>query len=105
MKKKTYSKVWTQFETQCTAYTKLRMGLPFPQYMTRGYEGFIKIYKPTEDHDNPVDLLTIHVRSSGSKSEVGFFKQTEDEYLLIGGDAAWKIVDAVLPILHQKLSL
>lgn len=98
MTNKTYSKTWTDFETQCMTFTKLRMG--FPNLLVRGHDGFLKIYRPTADHHNPVHLMTIHVRASKTKDEVGFFKKEEqNEWLLIGGDVAWTIVDKVTPLL------
>ena len=93
-----YSKVWTQFETQSMAFVKLRMAL-YPEYLVRGYPMQIVIYKPTVDQNNPVKLLTIQVRSSSNKDEVGLFPKGDKEVLLIGGDAAWQVADLIKPYL------
>jgi hypothetical protein len=99
MEKKPYSKVWTNFETQSMAFVKLRTSIPYPEFIVRGYDGHLKIFKTTEDHKNPIEVLTLYVRASSSKEEVGFFKKSDTEYLLIGGDAAWIIAEKILPLL------
>ena len=101
MEKKPYSKMWTDFETQCTGYSRLRTGLPFPKYITRGYNGFLKVFKTTEDHSNPEELMTIYIRASKTKAEVGFFKKSDTEYLVIGGNEAWNLPDHVKKILGE----
>lgn len=99
MENKHYSKTWTNFETQCMAFTKLRMGLSVHDHLVRGHSGYIEIYKTTDNAAKPKLLLTIHVRASASKEECGFFKKSENEWLLIGGDIAWNIVEKVRPLL------
>lgn len=98
---KQYSKMVTQFETQSMAFTKLRMALPFPKWIVRGYDGFLKVYKGTEDTRNPIEVLTIQVRPSLNAEEVGFFKRSATEYLLIGRDAAWRVAEDVKPLLGE----
>lgn len=96
-----YSKMITQFETQSLVFTKLRMGLPYPKYIVRGYDGHVDVFKTTTDTRNPEKLLTIQVRPSLTAEEVGFFRRTATEYLLIGRDAGWTVVDEVKKILQE----
>jgi hypothetical protein len=102
MEKKTYSKVYTQFETQAMAFGRLKVELKGTPYFVRGYDGYITVFKTTEDSNNPLPVLKVIVRSSTGPAEVGFFKKEEHEWLLIGMDIAWKIAEHVKPILSKS---
>jgi hypothetical protein len=95
-----YSKMTTQFETQAMAYSRLRAALPFPEFLVRGYDGHLKVFRATSDDRNPTLLLTIYVKESKSADEVGFFKQKESTYLLVGRDTAWKSPDLVKEVVR-----
>ena len=95
-----YSKLWTQFETQSLAFGLLRKAL-YPTYLVRGYLGCICIYKPTLDQYNPTKLLTIQISASESKNQCGFFQKSPQEWLMVGGDDAWKIVELVKGLLPK----
>lgn len=95
-----YTKTWTQFETQSLAFGLLRKAL-FPNYLVRGDLGLIKIYRPTADTTNPELLLTIHVVATDSAAQSGFYPSPNllDNYVLAGGDMAWKVAELVKPLL------
>lgn len=94
----TYSKTWSQFETQSLAFNKLRMEL-YPEYLVRGYTGQIKIYRPTVDQNNPTLLMTINVQQSFNKNEDHWTLLEKDTYLLVGGGTAHNILNLVKPLL------
>jgi hypothetical protein len=95
-----YTKTWSQFETQSLAFGMLRKAL-FPKYLVRGDWGIIRVYRPTADHNHPDLLLTIHVRATDTAAQSGFYPSPDlvDNYVLAGGDMAWKIVSLVKPLL------
>lgn len=93
-----YSKQWTQFETQSLAYGLLRKAL-YPQYLVRGDQGIIRIYRPTDDHKNPQHIRTIHVLASPSKGAETFSLQTDGTIKLVGGTYASNVVELIKPYL------
>lgn len=96
-----YSKLWTQFETQSLAFGILRKNL-YPKYLVRGYNGYINILRPTENQFKPEKVLTIHVTASDSKAQCGFFqREDKTEFLLVGGDGAYKINEFIKPYLPE----
>ncbi len=102
MEKKNYSKVYTQFETQAMAYGRIKAALKGMPWFIRGYDGFMVVYKMTEDSYNPLPVLKIFVKSSSSAAEVGFFQKSEQEWLLIGMDVAWQASNHVIPKLTAR---
>jgi len=93
-----YSKQWTQFETQSLAFAILRKSL-FPDYLVRGDFGEITIYRPTADKNNPVKLLSIKVQPSLNKEMESFVRLDDATYALVGGGAAYKVLEHVKPLL------
>lgn len=93
-----YTTQWTQFETQSLAFSILRKQL-YPDYLVRGDFGEIRIYQPTVDKTKPIHLLTLKVQPSMNPENQGFQKLSEKEYLLIGGNEAYKVVDHIKPLL------
>jgi hypothetical protein len=94
-----YSKMTTQFETQATAFGRLRTALPYPEYIVRGYDGYIKVYQSTEDHKHPKTLLTLFVKASLTADEVGFFKKSPTEATIVGRDIAFRSPEFVKEML------
>ncbi len=76
MEKKTYSKVYTQFETH------------------------LVVFQSTEDSYKPIPILTVVVKASETAAEVGFTQTSPTEVLVVGMDIAWKIMDFVAPLLR-----
>lgn len=94
-----YKKTWTQFETQSLAFGLLRKAL-YPKYLVRGDLGTITVYQPTADTTKPERLLTIYVMASDSANQSGFNPGNKPkEYVLVGGDMAWKVADLITPLL------
>lgn len=92
-----YSKTWTQFETQSLAFGLLRKAL-FPKYLVRGDLGVIRVYRPTADLKAPDKILDLYVLATDSAQQSGFY-QKDNHYVLAGGDMAWKVVELVKPLL------
>lgn len=93
-----YSKKWTTFETTCVAFNTLRKAL-YPEYLVRGWDNAISIWKPTEDPDNPTFLLNVFVEATKTKEESKFTHLYNQNYLLAGGDMAYKAADLIRPLL------
>ena len=91
-----YSRQWTQFETQSLAYGLLRKAL-YPNYLVRGDQGKINIYKPTDDHNNPTFLRSIEIQASMKKGDESFSVHPDGVIKLVGGTYASNIVELIKP--------
>lgn len=89
----------TQFETQAMAFSRLRTTLPYPEYIVRGYDGYLKVFKSTEDHKNPELLLTLYVKASLSADEVAFLQTGPKEAMIVGRDTAFRSPEYVKDML------
>lgn len=101
MEKKSYSKVYTQFETQAMAYGRLKVALKGTEYFVRGDSEHLVVFKTTEDSYKPIPMITVWVKASTTPLEVQFIKNSLSEVTVVGMDIAWKVVDFILPMLRS----
>ena len=91
-----YSKLWTQFETQSLAFGLLRKSL-YPEYVVRGYENCIWIYTPTADAQKPIPKLIINILPSKDISHSGVIVVAPQQGVPVievtGGNKAYAIVE------------
>lgn len=97
-----YNKLWTQFETQSLAFAILRKSL-YPEYLVRGEQGYITIYKPTADTRNPIQKVVLHVEASSDPKHSSFesigVRENIPHFKLIGGDTCYKATELITPYL------
>lgn len=101
MEKKSYSKVYTQFETQAMAYGRVKVGLKNTPLFVRGNNDYLMVFQTTSDSYNPTPILKINVKASQTAAEVGFKKLSPTEVEVVGMDIAWQIMDFVAPMLRS----
>jgi hypothetical protein len=102
MEKKSYSKIYTQFETQAMAYGRVKAGLKNTPWFIRGNSEHLMVFQETNNSYQPLPVLKIVVRASTTPDEVGFFKLSDEEVVVVGMDRAWDVMNNVLPLLTAR---